>query len=210
MAPPKEYAFVACGPRQPIATELLSSAVDLERSANLELYSAITPCEDAQRALSAGVLGRRMTEVENLLLMVEGNRAVGLVAYFGSAQFARRKLLTLLHLFSGISDRNDGAAERAHGLQAAPSPTLGEGVFISRLAVTVEARGSGRAEALLARVQGLYPTLPLLLHVRRSNARALRFYSRVGFVQTGRLGETLLLERDVRRRSTGDLIQSPS
>ncbi len=77
----------------------------------------------------------------------------------------------------------------------APSGTC----YLSRVAVRTEARGGGLAERMMRHwmqeVESDHAN-GFSLHVDRSNARAIRFYERLGFVDTLAEGKFLLLTRE--------------
>ncbi len=78
---------------------------------------------------------------------------------------------------------------------AAPPPGT---CYLSRVAVRPEARGSGLAALMMSHwmklVEARYDN-GFSLHVDRSNARAIRFYHRLGFRDTLAQGKFLLLTR---------------
>lgn len=195
MAPCEHHRAVSYGPDDPVPEAMRSAVAALEFQANPEGYAALGLAPDVQGAVAEGLLNLRMTETGNILIIVERDHPVALAAHFPTNELRRRQLATVLHLVRGVGGLHVDAAERLRQLQGAPHPTTADGGFVGRFAVAAGARGTGLAESLMNRVQTLYPERPLALHVRRTNTRALRFYIRIGFRQTGESSETLLLER---------------
>ena len=56
-----------------------------------------------------------------------------------------------------------------------------EGKYIPRIAVSPEARAKGVARALINHVIGLYPDVPIALHVAQTNIAGTNLYASLGF-----------------------------
>jgi|GEM_PF-5100761 len=123
------------------------------------------------------------TECYNPLLAIAEHEVVGIVCYYPAAQLEARQKSSMLSVMRklGRAERKAFNTKRRSANNSVEPASGGDGIYISRVAISTNHRGTGIGTQLMRKLVDTNNKQRMKLHVDKDNAAAILFYQNFGF-----------------------------
>ena len=145
------------------------------------------------------IANRQKTELEDFTLLRFNNEVIGLVVCYTSDVIFQKNIVTNLTLKKLATPEKRKLLTRKLKVNSFNFPDTKEKyLYISRFSIVPELQNIGVGRFMLKSVEGYNKeNLPIYLHVKKSNTRALEFYMKEGFAINVNTGNYCILRKRI-------------